>query len=651
MEYLYGGTILIIDLTSKKISREPTSLYADKFLGGRGINAKIIYDEVGPGIKPLDPGNVIAFGTGPLTGTLCPGSSRIDVMSKSPVTNLLGNSNMGGFWAAEVKYAGYDHIVIKGKSEKPVYILIEDEDVRIKPADHIWGKDTYETPTIICNELGDPEIKVICIGPAGENLVTYASIQTGVGNAAGRTGMGAVLGSKNLKAIAVRGTKGVKVADPEKFFEVCKEAHDLIKNSPSYKRLSTIGSTDGEYAYVLSGWEASGDSHKTSGDWDKKGKTNFKTFWQKYGYKKTGCFGCPIHCMENYQVPGLGGTVISCEVYPQLTWEVRNDDMMLWYEAVRDCQRYGIDNTSVAIFIAWIMELYEEGIITKEDTDGIPMEWGSRKAILGIIHKIVKREGVGDVFADGMKATAKKIGKDAIEYAMQVKNNPMYGINPRYKGNALAYAIGRRGDLIQDLDVFMEPTVISMPKHPYWDDDTKKKAVDWAYDTAEELTGTRDAADPYKYGGKAIAVAKLGVEYTVADMTGTCKWHTTWLGMPIVPEIQAKILSAGLGKDVSEDELMEIATRVRNLERAFEVREGITREDDTLPKKEFSNPITRGSFKGMTLDRDEFEKMKDQYYSIKGWDIKTGIPTEETLKKLGLEDVAEELMKCGIIHR
>jgi aldehyde:ferredoxin oxidoreductase len=650
MGYLYGGTILIIDLTNEKISRKPTSLYADKFLGGRGINAKIIYDELKPGVKPLDPGNVITFGMGPLTGTLFPGTSRVDVMAKSPVTNLLGAANMGGFWAAEVKYAGYDHIVIKGKAEKPVYILIEDDEVMIKPADHIWGQDTYETPQIICDELGDPEIKVICIGPAGENLVTYASIQTSVGDSAARTGMGAVLGSKNLKAIAVRGTKGVKVADPEKFLEVCKEAHDKIKSTASYERYSTRGSVDSEYAYVLSGWEASGDNHKTSGDWDKEGKTCFSAFSQKYCYKRAGCFGCPIHCMENYQVPGVGGAVISCELYSQMTWELRNDDMMLWYESVRDCQRLGIDNTSVTIFISWLMELYEEGIITKEETDGIPMEWGSREAILGMVHKIVNREGIGDIFADGMKATAEKIKKGAIEYAMQVKNNPMYGLNPRFKASAIAYAIGRRGDLIQDLDVIGEPTVIVTPKNFYFDEDAQKEIIESAYDAAEALTGSKDTADPYKYGGKAVGVAKLGLEYTVADMTGTCKWHTTWLGMPIVPADQAKILSAGFGKDVGEDELMEISKRVRNLERAFEVREGLTREDETLPKKEFINPIRRGEYKGMTLDRDEFEKMKDEYYSFRGWDIKTGIPTEETLKKLDLEDVAEELIKGGIIH-
>jgi len=658
MGYLYGGTILKIDLTHQEVKKEPTSLYSEKFIGGRGINARILYNEVGPEVRPFDPENVIALGIGPLTGTLFPGSSRTDIMTKSPVTNLIGNANMGGNWAAEVKYAGYDNIIIMGKSEKPVYILINNEEVKIKDASHLWGKDTYETQKLIREELGNPEVKVVCIGPAGENKVVFASIQTNVGDAAARTGTGAVFGSKNVKAIAVRGTKGVKIANPDKFFEACKEAHNTIRSADYYPEVSTIGVLDAEYSYVLSGIEAGGDAHKTAPDFDAEGKTNFRKFWEKYGYKRCGCFGCPVHCMENYHVPGIGSTVISCELYPQLTWEVRNDDMLLWYECVRTCQRYGIDNTSMAIILAWLMELYEQGIITAKETDGIAMEWGSRDAILGMLRKTINREGFGNVIADGIDAVAKRLdmvvpankrkGKSSKYYAMQVNNNPMYGINPRFNSMALSYAVGRRSDCIQDLDMY-QFDIVSAPVYPNWSKEERGKAIENGYKEAEKLTGLKDAGDPYSYNGKAEAVSEMGIITGIVDMVGTCKWHTKWLYLDITPEHIAKALSAGLGRDITEGDLVKASLRLRNLERAYEAREGRTRENDAIPEKEFNNPISRGIWKGMTLARDKFERMKDEYYTLRGWDLKTGIPTKETLKKSMLGDVAEDLRKRRIL--
>ena len=659
MDYLYAGTILRVDLTKEKITREPTAPYARQFIGGRGVDVRILYGETGPETKPLDPENVLLFGTGPLTGTLFPGTSRTDVMSKSPVTNILGNSNFGGIWAAELKYAGYDHLVLKGKAKKPVYIHIDNEEIEIRDASHLWGKDTYETQRLIREELADPEVKVVCVGPAGENSVVYATVQSSVGDAASRTGMGAVMGSKNLKAIAVRGTKGVKLADPEKFLEVCKEATDLIKSTIWYQLLPASGVADTEYTYVLSGWEMSGDEHKSAPNFDAAGKTDYGKFYEKYLYKKRGCFSCPIQCMDNYRVPGLGATVLSCELYTQLNWGVRNDDMLLWYKATLLCQKAGIDAVSVARVFAWLMLLYEMGIITAKETDGIAMEWGSQDAIFGMLDKTISREGFGKVIADGIDAIAQKLdaavpstkrhGKSTKYWAMQVKNNPMCGINPRYKANALSYAIGRRGDLIQDLDTVTENKIITEGLDPRLSEEERHEAMEDSYKNAFELTGTRDAADPEKYEGKGILVAKLGDDITIADLVCSCKWHTVWLVDAIGPEIQAKALSAGLGRDVSVDELVQAAHRVRTLERAYDAREGKTRAHDTLPEKEFGRAVSRGWLKGATLERNKFEQMKDEYYAIRGWDVKTGIPTEETLKKYDLGDVAQDLKKRGIL--
>ncbi|MGD9279761.1 MAG: aldehyde ferredoxin oxidoreductase N-terminal domain-containing protein, partial [Desulfobacterales bacterium] len=429
MENLYGGTILRINLSDGEIKRQPTSDYADEYIGGRGINIRILYEEMDKDIQPLDPENIIIFGVGPLSGTMFPGSSRVDVMTRSPVTNLIGNANIGGDWGAEFKYAGYDHLVLSGKADKPVYIYIENDVVEIRDAAFLWGKPIYELNQVLRKELEDEEVKIIGVGPAGENRVTFAALQTNVGNSGARTGLGCTLGSKNVKAIAVRGTKGVNVADPENFFKACLHAHTDLKNSDYYEEVSKIGVTDAEYAYVISGIEAAGDAHKTAQNFDPEGKTDFRKFWEKYGIGRTGCFGCPVHCMENFDVPNLGGAVISCELYPQLSWEVRNDDMLLWYECVKICQNYGIDNTSIAITLQWLMELYEMSILSEDITDGIPMKWGDRDAILGMLKKTIYREGFGDIIADGMKATSryldekippeKRNNKSTYEFAMQ----------------------------------------------------------------------------------------------------------------------------------------------------------------------------------------------------------------------------------------
>jgi aldehyde:ferredoxin oxidoreductase len=657
MTYLYGGKILVVDLTTGRISTKPTLDYAQDFIGGRGINARLLYDAIGPDTDPLGPENVIAFGTGPLSGTAYPGCSRTDVMSKSPVTGLLGNANIGGDWAAELKYAGWDHVVLTGKAEHPVYVRIRNDVVELRDARELWGETTYETRRLIQEELDDPEAKILSIGPAGENLVSFATVHSSVGNAAARTGMGAVLGSKNVKALAVRGTKGVAVADPEAFLEACKAAHEQVKGADYYDEVHTLGVTQAEYAYVLSGIEAGGDGHGGI-DFDPDGRTDYKAFWNKHGYKRTGCMGCPVHCMENYNVPGVGATVISCELYTQLTWEVQNDDMLLWYTLIRQCQEMGIDNTSMALTIQWLMELHDLGVIDASHTDGIPMVWGSKEAITAIMDRTIAGEGIGAVLARGMKATAeyfddripsaRRNGKSTYWYAMQVNNNPMYGINPRLTSMSLSYSIGRRSDCIQDLDMHQFDTVTA-PVYPGWSKEDRAHAVEHEFELARELTGKERAGDPSTTEGKADIVHDMGVHTGISDMAGSCKWHTKWLFLYLMPEHYAAALSAGLGRAVSPKSLEEASLRIRNVERAIEVKMGRRRENDTIPEKEFSKPVSRGSMKGMYgVSRDDLERMKDEYYGLRGWDLKTGMPLHQTLVDCGLDDIARDLATLGL---
>jgi len=657
MTYLYAGAILWIDLTTGTTSIRSTLDYAEKFIGGRGINARIMYDTIGPDTDPLGPDNVIVFGTGPLSGTAYPGCSRADVMSKSPVTGLLGDANIGGDWAAELKYAGYDHVVLTGRSEHPVYLRIRNDLVELRDAGELWGQTTYETRRLIQEELDDPEAKVLSIGPAGENLVSFATIHGSVGNAAARTGMGAVLGSKNVKALVVRGTKGIAVADPEAFLEACKAAHDQVKGADYYEEVHTIGVTNAEYAYVLSGIEAGGDGHEGL-DFDPEGKTDYNAFWNKHGYKRTGCMGCPVHCMENYNVPGVGATVISCELYTQLTWEVQNADMLLWYALIRQCQEMGIDNTSMALTIQWLMELHALGIIDANLTDGIAMEWGSKEAITAIMDRTIANEGFGAVLARGMKATAeyfdarvpeeRRGGRSTYWYAMQVNNNPMYGINPRLTSMSLSYAIGRRSDCIQDLDMHQFDSVTA-PVYPGWSEEDRAHAVEHERELAYELTGKERAGDPDTTEGKADIVHDMGIQTGIADMAGSCKWHTKWLFLYLMPEHYADALSAGLGRTVTPEDVEQASLRVRNVERAIEVKMGRRRENDTIPEKEFSKPVSRGHMKGKHgLSREDLERMKDEYYTLRGWDLRTGVPRHQTLVDCGLKDIADDLAELGL---
>ncbi|SDO54694.1 aldehyde ferredoxin oxidoreductase N-terminal domain-containing protein [Desulforhopalus singaporensis] len=310
MEYMYGGTLLRVDLSTGEIRRTPTADYADLWLGARGINSRILYEETTGDTDPLGPENVILFSIGPFTGTMVPGSGRVEIAAKSPVTGFQGMSNMGGYWGPELKYAGYDSVVVKGAAEKLVYISIYNDKVEIRDASHLAGKDTFETQDLIREELKDPEVEVVCIGPAGENLIGYASVQNRLGNAAGRTGMGTVMGAKNLKAIAVRGTRGVRVAQPEKFMELCLEA--LAEQKPLIgmaKTTDAIGNDPPSWGETLGNYEAT--------QWvkQKELRGGHKPFWEKHknrqGLGIAGCFNCQVRCMDYYDNSDLGPVVVN----------------------------------------------------------------------------------------------------------------------------------------------------------------------------------------------------------------------------------------------------------------------------------------------------------------------------------------------------
>jgi aldehyde:ferredoxin oxidoreductase len=636
MPHLYAGTILEIDLSNGEIIRKPTGPYTDSFLGGRGINIKLFFEHMSPGIDALAAENALVFGVGPLGGTAISGA-RAEVTSKSPETGLLGSTNFGGFFASELKFAGYDHVVISGRANSPVYVWIDNEAVEIRDATSIWGKDTYEAPELIRTEVGNAEAKVVCIGPAGENLVRFASVQHEMGHGGGRTGLGTVMGSKKLKAIAVHGTRGLRLANPTSFLTLAAEARSLVENNAHSKILAQSGVTPGlddqneiwlgiAFTMVPEGVDPRTTVPKT------------QAIPQKFSPKRAGCYGCPIQCMDHYTVDETKSGVISCELYSVFVHFVRCSNSAASLESAIRCQRHGLDAISTGGLITWLMSLYEKGIITEHDTDGIPMKWGSPQAIIGILDKIAYRKGIGDILAEGIVKAAAKIGRGSEEYVYQVKGlqglEHMHpGWMPYVKGACLGSAVGPRGDSIRSLSSWS-----AMSPYSHY----KQGVQDMVGIRGEERDLQLDGA-PQSYEGKAEITVAAEDLVTIADMLSVCKWQ---VGI-YTPHCLAGLFSAGSGIETTVEDLVNFAKKVRTMERAYEACEGLTSEQDTLPRSFFNNPIKHGIWKGGVLEPHRFEEMKHRYYSLRGWDPSTGIPSEETLKQMGLEDIAENLKALG----
>lgn len=626
--YGWAGNILKIDLSEGTISTEPTEAYVDDYIGGRGLGVRLIYDNYTPGTDPFDPGNPLIFNVGPLTGTAMPGSGRVDVTAVSPMSKLRAKSNFGAYWGPELKYAGFDHIVIKGRAEKPCYLWISDGRVEIRSAEHLWGKDTFETQKAIQKELADPEVKVVCIGPAGERLVTFACLITETGDAAGRTGMGAVMGSKNLKAIAVRGFGRVEVAHPNKLLEQSIKVIEQMREHPAYQELSNWGVARSmqmmyDFSFFPVGyfedvaWEDIIQNYQGP------------AYVEKHQLRNMGCFCCPNRCMNFLSVPGIGKGLTSCEPWSGFTGGVWNLDMDVFWEATLLTNRLGVDCTETSASIGLLMELYHEGIITAKDTDGIEMERGSKNAILTTIRKIAAREGYGDLLARGQKAAAADFGAEALEKVDQVKGLAPHAYEFRaFKSSALGQAVGHRGDPLP-----LRVNLLEVDWH---------HAPEWFQSVAKEQFGSEEAAIPTSYKGKALATIISEHMERVPDNMGVCKWL---YGLFIFQDVEMVTTFFNLvtGKDLEVDQVLKVSERVRNLERMFDVRQGLRRSDDALPKKFFEEPLRKGRYEGAVLDREKFEQMKDEYYELRGWDKSTGIPTREKLEALGLHDVVQDI--------
>lgn len=610
--YGWTGKRAIIDLSNRdvKIERIDEEILK-KFLGGRGLNVKALYDMTNEKVKPFDPENPIIFGTGPVTGTLVPTNSRYNVTSKSPLTGILGDANPAGFWAAELKYAGFDQLIITGKSETPVYLWVNNNSVEIRDATHLWGKDVWQTDEMIKKELGD-KVQVSAIGQAGENLVRYACVINNLKRAAGRTGMGAIMGSKKLKAIAVRGTQPVKVAHPEEHIKVVDKMLEHIYNAPAYPIRSRLGTTVITDIYLKNGILPVRNAQTAV--WDEAEKVASSEV-AKYTEKLKGCFACPIHCSRYTRVKegefaGAKGEGPEFETIIALGPRCGNSNLPSILKINQLVNQYGLDSISTGGVISFIMECYQRGLISKERVDNMDLSWGNYRTIIELIRKIAFREGCGDWLAEGVKRLSEDI-KGSEEFAMHVKGLEPAEQEPRgLKAWGLGWAVSNRGADHLRAFPLAETT--------------------WTKEEAIQAFGTDKVVDRFEYEGKEKLVKWSEEVSAFTDSIEMCKFSQMAMIIPI--QLTAEALWTVTGWEVDEKELLKIGERIINLERLYIAREGMGRKDDKLPPR-YSKPIKEGPSKGQTF---EIEKLLDRYYRIRGWNVETGHPTKEKLKELDL---------------
>lgn len=629
----YAGRILWINLTHEKVRVEdfPEKL-AERYLGGSGICARILYDLIKPGIDPLSPENVLMFATGPLTGTLFPQACRYTVAAKSPLTGIWGESHAAGHWAPELKFAGYDAIIFLGRASKPVYLWIDDDEVEIKDAGEIWGRTVLETDDILREEHGN-DVKVACIGPAGENLVRYAAIMNDRYRAAARSGIGAVMGSKNLKAIAVRGSRDIEVADPEAYMEHVRRWHRKMLSHPFMPDRAKYGTTN--LIELMQKIGRLPTYNLRQGVFDEYYKIGGEIIYRKYLVKPVADFACLQRCgrytavyNEPYRCMG-GGPEYETLCSLGSRCGISNIEAILYGNWL--CNNLGLDSVSAGGTISWAMECYELGLISRDELDGLDLRFGNEEAMIELLIKIAYRKGVGDLLAEGSWRVAKKIGRGTERYVMHVKGQEIASQEPRaQKSMGLAIATAARG-------------ADHLYGFPVLDEVGFEKEIRERFGE-EYLPEIADRLNP-KY--KGFMVKECEDYMAVVEAVGVCKYGTQ---IPPVFYYQDIVdaLRVTCGMDVDVRKLKLIGERIVNLNRAFNIREGVSRRDDTLPERLTKVPAPLGPAKGHVVELDQ---MLDEYYRCRGWDLETGKPTYEKLVSLGLEDVAEDLLRKGLIRK
>jgi aldehyde:ferredoxin oxidoreductase len=609
----YAGKIGWIDLTegTTRIDDLDEEM-ARKYLGGKAMGAYLLLRHLRPKTPPYDPSNILIFITGPLSGTTFPAASRSAVITRSPMTGTFLDSYCGGFFGPHLKRAGIDALVITGKAEKPVYILVDEGKITLKEADQLWGLSTFDTEMRLQNEHRKEKgerISVAAIGPAGEKMVRFANI---VNNRRcyGRGGAGAVMGSKNLKAVVLRGNQRPGLTDEAAFKEVvgrCRRKtaeHPLTGKEgvfPKVGTMMTLDLTNETGTLPTRNWQENTSEHAEV--------INADAFISHIIRPKS-CYACPIGCSRETTATksGVAYTTEGPEYETMYSFgpncDIKEPEVVI--AADKLCTDYGLDTISCGVVVGFAMECFEAGLLSSEDTGGSDLSFGNGDALIELIHLIGKREGLGQILAEGVKRASEKINGSS-EFAMHVKGLELPGYDPRgMKGQALTYAVADRGGCHLRSNTLRT-----------------------------EIIGKPRAYDRYVYDEKAEMIRELQLNYATFNCLIACVFGT----FALAAEDYAEALSTIMDWSVTAKEIRLIGERALNLTRLFNIREGFTRQDDTLPQRLFNQPATRGPSKGQVVDKAAFEKMLDEYYQCMGWDT-NGVPTEDKLKELGLEKIS-----------
>lgn len=610
----YGGKVIRINLSESKIEKlDLNQKLAKEYIGGRGFIAKLLYDELPSGIDSLGPENKIVMAAGPLSGVFWPSAAKVVFGTKSPLTGGYADSNMGGFLMSEMKYAGYDMVIFEGKAKNPCYIFIDDDLVEIRDASKYWGKGTLDVEKKMKEDLGK-EFQIATIGPAGENLVKYANICHDFGRQAGRCGMGAVFGSKKVKAIAVRGTKGIKIHNVEELMNLSKSALRYIMNHHYFKFFKMYGSTGSTDLSLETGFFPTKNFRLDQ--YEKFEGLRPELMRERIWVSDKACFACPLSC-ANYTHSKKYDVFVDGPEYEAIAMFGGScflRDIEEGQYANYLCDNYGMDIISTAGTIAFAMECYERGIITKKETEGIELKFGNFDAAVKIIKKIAYKEGIGGLLLEGCRNMSEKLGKDSEKFAMHIKG--------------LEFSAHESRGLPAMLLSYMTSDIGAQHTR--------------SWTIIQDLKLGRDSIE-----GRAKLVKELQTLRPLMEMFGVCRFP--WLEVKLDFENYVKAFNAVTGFNYSKDDLFEISERVWALTRAFWVREvkDFGRKYD-LPPERVYEPVPAGVSKGMHLTKEKVNQYLDEYYELRGWNS-NGIPTEVKLKELGLEYVAEDLKKLGKI--
>jgi len=608
--YGYAGRILYVDLSTGKTRVEKLSEdYAKKYIGGIGLGMRLWLDNSKAGVDPLSPDNPLVLALGPISGTMFPTAGNGHAfVAKSPATFGIGEAVAHGTFGAELKRAGYDAVILKGKAEKPVYLWIDDDSVQLLDAAHLIGKSPAETEDAIKDELGDYYIRVAAIGVAGEKLSRIACIINEKTRAAGRTGLGAVMGSKNLKAIAVRGTRDIVPAKPDEFMDMVKEFHERMKG-PATQKYRTLGTP--ENVLVHNALHCMPTRNYNNAHFENAEKVSGEALNDKFVAKIIACSSCAMRCEHEVVVPEgpYKGTMTRMEY--ETLWALGPycgiDKLDAIIKGMEICNYYGMDAISAGVIVAFAMDCYEKGILSKADLDGIDASFGNADALLQILEKMGKREGIGDILAEGVRIAGKKIGKGAEKLAQHIKGLEVTGYDLRcLKTAALGFAVSFRG--------------ADHNRHGAYAFDVKGKV--------DRLKAEK---------GRGKMVRDLEDVYALIDSFIVCKFSRG----TYYKELQdmAKLYSLVTGIEMTAEELKKSGERINTIARLINIREGFSRKDDTLPWKVMNEPIPDdGPVKGAVVTQEELDLLLDDYYESRGWTLE-GVPTVKKLKELAMDDL------------